>query len=309
MRAQTVRPLLQFSLLAAAVVAIETAVLASRVAARHRHPIAFAVIADLCVGLPAAWWLLVVRAGAAKGRSVARIALLSVAACALLLARDLRLLLVPLELVLVGCLVASIRRALRARGSADVVDGIRAGLREGLGENPLARALAAEAAVLWYALFSWAVPPPSGFTAYRRSGSVAIHFAIGLAVVAEAIPFHFLLRPWGPVAAAIGLALHAYTLLWLVGDLQALRLRPIRVESGKLFLRIGLRWEAEIPLEEIAIVEGAGDGLRLGVLGTPNLILQLWREIELTGPFGLRRRARAIALQVDDPDGLRRALS
>ena len=50
-------------------------------------------------------------------------------------------------------------------------------------------------------------------------------------------------------------------------------------------------------------------GLRLGVLGSPNLVLKLRSPHELHGPFGIRRRSDSLLLQVDDPDGLEAALA
>jgi hypothetical protein len=45
----------------------------------------------------------------------------------------------------------------------------------------MARAMAAELAVLWYALFSWRrAAPANGFTAYKRAGWVAIYAAFAL---------------------------------------------------------------------------------------------------------------------------------
>ena len=104
--------------------------------------------------------------------------------------------------------------------------------------------------------------------------------------------------------------MHVYTVLWLIGDLRALVLRPIRIEEGKLLLRIGLRWEADVPLEAIAAVERTpgANGLRLGVLGTANLVLKLRAPMRLHGPFGIRKTSDTLLLQVDDPDGLARAL-
>lgn len=104
--------------------------------------------------------------------------------------------------------------------------------------------------------------------------------------------------------------MHVYTVLWLVGDLRALVLRPIRIEGGRLLLRIGLRWEADVPLAAIAAVERgpSAAGLRLGVLGSPNLVVRLRSPMQVHGPFGIRKTAGALLLQVDDPDALAAAL-
>jgi hypothetical protein len=74
--------------------------------------------------------------------------------------------------------------------------------------------------------------------------------------------------------------------LWLIGDLRALVLRPIRIEGGALLLRLGL-----------------------GVLGSSNLVLKLRRPFELHGPFGIRKTSDTLLLRVDDPRPSRRRLA
>jgi hypothetical protein len=312
MRAATasIRPGLQFGLLAVLVLAAESALLASPALLQHPLPVRTAVLFDLCAVLPACFWLLVVRPGHARPRTVLRVAVGCIALCALLFGREVRLLALPLELALMALTVVTVRRAMRARGSADATAALRAGLQDALGDTAVARAVSAELVLLWHALFSWGTrPAPGGFTAYKRAGWPAIHFALCLGSVAEGLALHFLLRRIGPLAAAGGLALHAYGLLWLVGDLRALVLRPLRLAGRTLQLRIGLRWEADVPLDDIAAVERSGsEGLRLGVLGSANLVLRLRRPIELHGLLGVRKRADVLLLQVDDPDGLARAL-
>ena len=240
-----VRPQLRFLLLASFVVVAESLVLASPKFWLHPELFRSAVIFDLVVIPGALWWLLVVRRGLARPRSIATVAVLSIGLCAALFGRELRLLALPLEAALVWALAREIRS----------------------GSSLPARAIRTELSVL---------------------------------------PFHFLLpRGWALASNAV----HLYTVLWLIGDLRALVLRPIRVEDGKLLLRIGLRWEADIPLRQIAAVErSAPQGLKLGVLGSPNLALRLRAPAELHGPFGIRKTADVLLLQVDDPEGLERAL-
>ena len=305
------RPYLLFLLLLGAVVAAETAALGSRGMVLHPRLTRGAVIFDLCVVPALLWWALIVRPGLARPRTIARIAVVSIAVCALLFGREVRLLAIPLELALVWLAVESVRRALQARRASDAATALRTGLADALGDSAVTRAVATELAIGWYALFSWGRRPPPGFTAYKRAGWIAIDAAILLACVAEAIPLHFLFRRWGPLAAALSVVVHVYTALWLIGDLRALVLRPIRVEGGMLLLRLGLRWEADIPLAAIAAVERMpkAKGLRLGVLGTPNLALKLNEPMEIHGPFGVRKRSDTLLLQVDEPDGLAATLS
>ena len=311
MRAIAVRPQLVFLLLLSGVLAAESAVLASRGMALHPRIFPAAVIFDLCVVPAGLWWALLVRPGLARPRTIARVAIASIALCALLFGREVRLLAVPLELALAWVAVSSVRRALQARSADDAATALRIGLSGALGDSLVARAVAVELAVFWYALFSWGRRPPPGFSAWRRAGWVAIYVAILLACLAEAIPLHFLFRRWGPLAATLSVLLHGYTVLWLIGDLRALILRPIRLDSGMLKIRIGLRWEADVPVDAIVAVERtpAGPGLRLGVLGSANLGLRLREPVELHGPFGIRRTSDALLLQVDEPDALESAIT
>ena len=52
-----------------------------------------------------------------------------------------------------------------------------------------------------------------------------------------------------------------------------------------------------------------GRGLRLGVLGSPNIALELSVPLELHGPFGVRKTGDRLLLQVDQPDALARAIT
>ena len=310
MRSLTVRPQLSFTAILVGLLAVESFVLASRAYALHPLPVQAAVIFDLAVVPALLWWLLVVRRGLARPRTVARVAVLGIAFSALLFGREVRLLAAPIELVILYIAFNSVRSALRARGSADAATALRAGLIRALGDNLAARAVASELSILWYALFSWGRPSPAGFTAYKRAGWTAIYSAVALCSLGEGIGMHFLLRRLGPLAAFAGIALHVYMLLWLLGDLRALAMRPIVVEGGLLRLRIGLRWEAEVPLRLIERVERGGtQGLRLGVLGSANLRLVLSEPVELHGIFGIRRGSSELLLQVDDPDALAAALN
>jgi hypothetical protein len=302
-----VRPALQFAVVAALVLAAESALLAS--AALPARPLALraAVLADLCLALPAAYWLLVVRANAAGPRTTLRVALAGLAVGALLFGAEVRLLAVPLELALVWVAVRAARAALRSRAAPDAASALQIGLSAALGDGPLVRAAASELSILWYALFSWGRTAPPGFTAHRRAGWTAIYAALGLCMLGESVPLHFVLpRTWAWASAA----LHGYSLLWMLGDLRAMQLRRIQLDGPVLRLRLGLKWEADLPLAQLtsAALGRAAEALPLAVLGTPNLVLRFDRPVTVHGLFGIAKTAQALALQVDEPEALLEAL-
>ncbi|HEY2029991.1 MAG TPA: hypothetical protein VGH20_12375 [Myxococcales bacterium] len=312
MRSLSIRPQLSYAAVLSAVVAAESAVLASRAYSVHPLPLRAAVIFDLCAVPAGLWWLLFVRRGKAQPRTTARVFVLSVAFAALLFGRDVRLLAAPVELFLMYLAFTSVRGALRARASADAVTALRNGLVAALGDNFAARAAAGELTAFWYAFFSYGAAARAaardGFTAYKRAGWTAIYVAVALVSVGEAAGVHFLLRRFGPIATVSAAGFHLYALLWMLGDLRALMVRPIRVEEGTMHLRLGLRWEAEIPLSLVERVElspkASPSAMRLAVIGSANLRLLLRAPVVLHGPFGIRRESRDLLLQVDEPERL-----
>jgi len=302
------RPLV-FAALAVAAVAAEYAVVASRGFALHPTGFSAAVIFDLVVGLPLAWWLLVVRPGAARPRTLVPVALAGLAVAAALLPgergllRGLRFLAIPAEVALVA---AALRRFSGARG--DLPDRLRAAL----GGGPVARLAANELAILGLALFSWrSRPEPGTLSVHRRSGWTAVCVAVLFMSLPETAGLHLLIARWSPSAAWAATALGAYGVVWLLGDLRALQLRGVSVAGGLLRIRIGLRREVDVPLAWIASVEdGAAPGAeRLAVLGAPALTLRLREPVEVRSLFGKARRATALALQIDDPAAFRALLA
>jgi hypothetical protein len=49
--------------------------------------------------------------------------------------------------------------------------------------------------------------------------------------------------------------------------------------------------------------------MRMGVVGSPKVALQLRSPHELHGPFGIRKTADRLLLQLDDPERFVRALA
>ena len=300
-----VRPQLAFAACAAGLLTAELAVVASQAFVRHPQIVSAAVAFDL-VAMPA---LLAWLTGALRPWTAAMVG--AALAGSLLPGVHLRWLTAPAELVVVALVVRKL-----ARGSGDWI----ARLRSALPDTLATRVAITEVTLLWYGLCSWRTKPGPGFTAHKRAGLVAIDAVLILSVLAEAIPLNFWLHGGWRLGVA---AFHAYSIVWFLGDLQALRLRPITVEDGALHLRIGLRWEARIPLTSIALAGAPGladqpsstepptaqsEPLRVGVIGTPNLVLRFTEPQTLRKIFGIERRAISIALLVDDPDGLVAAL-
>jgi hypothetical protein len=321
------RPL-AFLLAAGGVYAAALAVAAALPRIGDAGVVAAALTADLALVVPALYWLILVRGRGWPKFSVAPVFLASLAGAAAVLPDDhegalgaFELLAVPAELALIAYLLTravGTARRLRAAGGGDLFERLRERAREVLVAPAVAEVVAFEIAILFYALFAWRAEPDTAgaravFGHYRRMGYGAALAGLLLALGAEIVPVHLLVALWSPVAAWALTLLGLYSVLWLIGDYRALRLRPSVVRGEVLELRLGLRWTARVPLASIRSVRHTGAHpparstpgyLRAVVLGEPRHLLELSAPVEVLGPYGWRKRVRLIGITVDDEGAL-----
>jgi hypothetical protein len=288
---------------------------------------AFGVTFDLCVTIPVLYYLLVVRHGAHPAT------LIPVFGGGMVLAR----LLVPrghqeflhslaplasvLELVLLAVVFTRARRvsrALRTADAADPVEKIRLACEGIFGPGRMSGFLSAEIAILWFALFSWrrrTAPaqtrrprPAEGVTFYRASGWPTVLGVLFLLIAGEGFGAHMLLSKWSVRAAWTFTALDVYSVLWLLGDFQALRLRPATFDGEVLRLRLGMRWSARIDAPNILSVTRLSPGdfpktrdtLRFSMLDEPRYAITFREPVPFRGIAGLERKVRAVGVLPDD---------
>ncbi|MDB4949874.1 MAG: hypothetical protein JWM27_2523 [Gemmatimonadetes bacterium] len=312
---------LPFALLATAVYVAE--VLTVRMALpRSSSPglMAAAVAFDLAVVLPAAFWFTFLRGRAPAWRIMPVLLLSLLGAAAVLPAAYrgvvpvLRFAAAPAELALVAMVVLRARRAFREapEPGADAGERIRRASLAALPFPRVAELVAYEMALIYYALLGWRERPAEGpdvFSYHRRSGYGGIVFALAAATVMETAAVHLLVAPHSAAAAWAATGLSLYLVLWMIGDYQAVRLRPIKADGDALHLRVGLRWTASVPWDAVATLRDAHGALpgkrergwlRMTAMGPPSAVLELRRPVKVRGPYGITRRVQRIGLAVDD---------
>jgi hypothetical protein len=264
---------------------------------------AWGVTFDLTLTIPLVWYFVVVKTGTAKPVTLIPVFVICMMLAAFVVPRgqqqflhDLRYLSAPLEVV------AIILFAKRAAA----------------GNSRVAAFALAEVEVLKYALFSWRKQPAEqGFTVHERNGWGVIVACILAMIGFESIGMHLLVQLWSVKAAWIVTGLDVYGALWLIGDYHALRLRPTYAKDGILHLRYGLRWNAEIPLDQIeAIDEIGGEAewkrqgvLKMAMLDDPKYLVRLRQPITANGLAGIRRTIHAVAILPDDIDAFKQTLA
>lgn len=176
---------------------------------------------------------------------------------------------------------------------------------------PVFRLALTEMFLIYYGIFGsfrrTAPERPDTFS-YHRSQDTTVSVALILMIVLETVPLHVLVHSWSGVAAWLLTGLSLYTLLWLLGDYQALRLKPITLTPTHLRLYTGLRWQADIALENIAAVTSAEPTAaytNLDIsLSKPQLYLRLKRPVPVFGVFGRRTEVTCVGIYVDDLERL-----
>jgi len=306
---------------------------------------AFGVTFDLCVTIPVLYYVLVVRRGAHPATLIPIFGVGMVLARLLVprghqeFLHSLAPVAAALEIVLLGVVFARARRAsrvLRSAEGADPVEKIHLACEGIFGRSRAAGFLSAEIAILWFALFSWrraaapaemrraaapaetsraGVPAETsrrssseGVTFYRASGWPTVLAVVFLLIAGEGFGAHVLLSRWSLRAAWTFTALDVYSVLWLLGDFQALRLRPATFDGRVLVLRFGMRWSARIDASNVLSVTRlapgafpkAPDTLRFSMLDEPRYAIAFRVPETFRGIAGLERKVRAVGVLPDD---------
>lgn len=160
------------------------------------------------------------------------------------------------------------------------------------------------------------------FPYHGRSMELGFALALVPALIAEGVALHLLLPPswlWPKVVLA---ALQAYALLMLVSWALAPRACPHRLAGAVLELRAGQLYRASVPLALVAGTEartervGGGSGLvlrgeeaLLPADGRVDVTLHLDAPVEVERPLGDPVAVTSIAVAVDEPGRLLRALA
>lgn len=229
------------------------------------------------------------------------------------------------EAFLVLTALSKLRRIAQAyraatKQSADFLENLTVALATVLGKA--FGLLAFELALFRYAALGWGAKVEcSGeqqpFSSHRDSGFNALIATACMLSVIETAAVHLLVQRWSPGVAWLLLVLDLYTLLFLLAHLQAVRLRPTLLTTEYLLIRVGIVWQVRVNRQNIAAVQRIADApptapgvmnLAKQLVTVPNLLLTFTAPVIVTGPYGMQRTVHKLALYVDVPSELLRAL-
>src|SRR3569623_1001430 len=258
---------------------------------------------DLTATAGLAMWLLGVRPGHLPTRALlARAGNATHAVSAAAISRE------PAASVMV---VVRFRRA-RAAWRVATEDRLETALRATGIPEAAAAAIACELTIVRFAVAGWRRPRGNWFGVHRANGWSLYAGTFVVLTLVETPLVHVALSAFVHATVAWVLtALSLYSVVWLVGDLHALRHGGVAVRDEVLELRRGVRWRARIPRADIvwaARCDGATcKASDFSILGA-NVVLRLAAPHAVHGLFGRRRVVREVALSVDDADACLAAL-
>jgi hypothetical protein len=288
----------------------------------------FAVTLDLTLMVPALYYFLLVRRAGVPILSIVPVFIVSVLVAAAILPDDKEGFLALVEyagaaaelflIVYVVRKALGFRRRIKEKGLQDPVAAIRCAFRDMMGDNRVVRVASTEATILYLALFSWRRKPTAvdegirAFSYHQNSGWASLLPVLGFFMMVELFFVHILLARWNAVVAWTVSGLGIYGLIWLLGDYRAMCLRPVVLGPRTLSVRVGLRWETEIPLRSIervwipsALDDPPPGYLNAAVLKEPSVMIGLKDELTATGLFGVRRGHRTLGLSIDEQKAFR----
>ena len=182
----------------------------------------------------------------------------------------------------------------------------------------IARLIAVELSILYYALFAWRTRPyipedAQSFTLHKKSGHIELFYVIALVSLMETVPVHLLLGHWSRLWAWTATSVSLYGMVWVIGIARSISLRPALVGPDYLDVKFGLLFRLRVQREDIVGVRpfDMSDATTAPIVprrSEPNVYVELVRSFDAEGPLGIRKRVTRIGLAVDREIEFRRAL-
>ncbi len=194
-----------------------------------------------------------------------------------------------------------------------------------VGRHPLVRIISAETIMFYYAFASWKKHPTVGenrFTLHTQTSFIAFYIMLIHALVIETFGIHWWLHDKSLILSIVLLVLNVYSVIFFIGDIQAVRLNPLIVDDKQIRVSLGLGKRMVIPLAEIENIawadEAANENLKAkGIIDfiardfeevTPQCVITFKQPLKATLFLGFEKSFLKAAIRVDDPVRFRQLL-
>ena len=182
-------------------------------------------------------------------------------------------------------------------------------------KNPIIKVLSSELLVFYYAFVSWKKKPMEGISLHQNSSYVAFQVMMLHAIVLESLGFHWWLHSKAPIVSIIMLLLNVYGFIFILADLQAMRLNRIQHDSKGFYISFGLMKQAYIEYDNIEEIILDKEELQVKKRKDcveficrdfeevfPQVILKMKEPLQVRYMYGMNKSYRFIAIKCDDPN-------
>lgn len=314
-----------FVLISIAIIALSAVIINSTLFGQQSNLISLGITLDLVLGIPLLYYFLISRKLNVPSVTALVVFLICIGIASLILPAENQLylnkiknILIITELILFIYLIIKAKAIISGYkrqkiSSNDFILNIRTSFLQEMGENIASSILASEISMLRYGLLWWKLEKETSSTAvafstHKKSGYATVWTVFIIVILIETALVHLLLWKWNIVIAIVATALSVYGLIFFVADLASLIKRPITVSYDKLFIRVGIRWNSIIDLNNIKSVEiiknfdkeKEPDTLDCSIMRDPNIKISLYEPITVHGLYGIKKQSSSITINIDD---------
>lgn len=193
-------------------------------------------------------------------------------------------------------------------------------------QSRLVDAVVSEVTMLYYALFSWrdaALNADNAFTYHKNTSYVALQLMLIHALIIESVGLHYFFSQMNHTVSLILLLLNIYSILFIIGQMQAVKKVPLIVTDQSLIICIGFMKELELPfsaIQEIRTYEGPNEipssekkytfEARVSdfIPEKPAIELLLKKTVQSAIIYGFRKNVTRVLIKVDHSSELKRQI-
>lgn len=184
-------------------------------------------------------------------------------------------------------------------------------------KHPLIQVICAELLMFYYAFGTWKKTPidqSNTFTLHKNSSLIAFYVLLIHAMIVESIVVHWLLHGKSFILSLILLVTNIYSIILLLGNIQAVRFNPLQIAEDRMYISLGLMKRMEIRWEDIERVIDDREVLERKLSKKtidfvardfekvyPDIILKLNAPVKATLLMGIPKKFEEVAIRVDNP--------
>lgn len=188
-------------------------------------------------------------------------------------------------------------------------------------KNILIRVLMSEFLMMYYACFTWKKKAPiheGVVTMHIKTSAIAIHMMLIHAILIETIGLHWWLHDKFLVLSIILLILNIYSVFFFIAEIQIMKLHPLEVKNGNIYISQGLTTRIVVPLNLIQEVKWGAKVPNKNTMQfvykdfetvEPQAVIHLKKPVEATIFMGMKKSVTEFAIRVDEPERLKLLLS